>query len=200
MHIQNMVFVVVAHHDEDTSWVNNLKYKYEIISKARIPREHAPNKGNEASSFLQYIIFNYDNLDDVSVFVHGHRNAWHHKENMDEKMNRMVFDKNYYNINTNDTNNSLTMLVHFPMELAKMKQMLPELGAILNIKFDPEKIVYRNSAQFYVRKELIKMHSRETYFKLHEWLMRSKESSYYTSRAFEYIWHIIFTGNHVDVY
>jgi len=195
-----MVFVVVAHHNEDTSWVNNLKYKYVIISKAGIPCEHPPNKGNEASSFLQYITLNYDNLDDVTLFVHGHRNAWHHKENMDEKINRMVFDKNYYNINTNQYNNCLTLLVKQPKMLAKMKRMLPELGAILNINLEPEKIVYRNSAQFYVRKELIKMHSRETYFKLHAWLMRSKESSYYTSRAFEYIWHIIFTGSHVDVY
>lgn len=195
-----MVFVVVAHHNEDTSWVNNLKYKHVIISKAGIPYEHAPNKGNEASSFLQYIIFNYDKLDDVTVFVHGHRNAWHHNENMDEKINRMVFDKNYHNVNTNKYNNCLTMLAKQPKMLAKMKRILPQLGHILNIKLQPENIVYRNSAQFYVRKELIQKHSRETYFKLHAWLMYNKESSYYTSRAFEYIWHIIFTGSHMDVY
>lgn len=195
-----MVFVVVAHYNEDTSWVNNLKYKYQIISKAGIPREHPPNKGNEASSFLQYIITNYENLDDVTVFVHGHRNDWHHKENMDEKINRMEFDKDYYNINTNDNGNSLTPLLKHPESLAKMKQMLPQLGNILNIRFEPEKIIYRNSAQFYVKKELIKRHSKETYFKLHAWLMYNRETSFFTGRAFEYIWHIIFTGSHVDVY
>jgi hypothetical protein len=195
-----MVFVVVAHYNEDTSWVNNLKYKYKIISKAGIPAEHPPNKGNEASSFLQYIIENYDNLDDITVFVHGHRSDWHHKENIDEKINRIAFDKDYYNINTNDTGNSLTPLTKHHDSLAKMKQMLPQLGNILNIRFEPAKIVYRNSAQFYVKKELIKKHSKETYFKLHAWLMYNNESSYYTGRAFEYTWHIIFTGRHVDVY
>ena len=194
-----MVVVVVAHHDEDISWVNDLKYKHELISKAKIPFDRPPNKGNEASSFLQYITLNYDTLDDVTVFVHGHRNAWHHEEPMDEKINRMVFDKNYYNINTNDTNNSLTILSQFPNELAETNGMFPELGAILNITFEPEKIVYRNSAQFYVTKDFIRRYSKETYIELYAWLMRSKEDSYYTSRVFEYIWHIIFTRSHIDV-
>ena len=133
------------------------------------------------------------------MFVHAHRSDWHHRENIDEKINRMVFDKDYYNFNTNDNNNSLTTLSGFPNELSKMKQILPQLEPILNIKFEPEKIVYRNSAQFYIKKEVIRKYSKETYYRLYIWLMITNESTYYTSRAFEYIWHIIFTGSHIDI-
>lgn len=194
-----MVFIVLAHYNESLYWVNNLKYKYTVISKAGIPSEQPPNRGNEASSYLEYIINNYDNLDDITVFIHAHRNHWHHLGNIDEKINNLVFNKSYYNINTNDTNNSLTELNNFSVELEKMQQLHPQLGEILGIKIEPEKIVYRNSAQFYVKRENIHRHSKDVYVKLYDWLMTSSETTFYTARAFEYIWHIIFTGEHVDV-
>lgn len=194
-----MVFVVIAHYKENVDWVKNLKYKYKIISRQGIQYETPPNRGNEASSYLEYIIENYDNLDDVTVFVHAHRSDWHHVENIDEKINRMAFDKNYYNFNTNDNNNSLTTLTGFPSELAKTKALIPSLESVLNIKINPDKIIYRNSAQFYVKKDVIRKYSKEVYYRLYIWLMVCPESTYWTSRVFEYIWHIIFTGNHVDV-
>ena len=95
------VLVVVAHYNEDLEWINNIKYNTVIISKQTIPRDCPPNKGNEASSYLMYIIDNYDNLFDYTFFVHGHRTHWHHKSNMDEKINNITFTYNYYNINEN---------------------------------------------------------------------------------------------------
>lgn len=80
-------------------WTNNLIYPFSIIYRKNIPRETPPNKGNEASSYLEYIIENYENLPDVSIFVHGHRNDWHHKENMDDKICNLKFNHSYYNIN-----------------------------------------------------------------------------------------------------
>lgn len=194
-----MVRVVLAHYNENLYWIDNLKYRYEIISRAGIPIEEPPNRGNEASSYLEYIINNYHNLDDITVFIHAHRNHWHHPANIDEKINNLVFDKAYYNINTNDTNNSITALSIFPTVVDRMRGILSELGEILSINIDPDKIVYRNSAQFYVTKETIHRHSKEVYIKLYNWLMTTSETTFYTGRAFEYIWHIIFTGDHVDV-
>jgi hypothetical protein len=79
------IHVVIAHYNEDLSWTKFLKYSYTVISKRGYSPETPPNKGNEASSYLQYIIENYDNLSEYTIFVHGHRNDWHHKMNIDEK-------------------------------------------------------------------------------------------------------------------
>ena len=194
-----MVFVVIAHYKEDTEWTKNLKYKYKIISRQGIPFEKPPNRGNEASSYLEYIIENYHNLDDITIFVHAHRSDWHHKENMDDKINRLHFNHAYFNINTNDEGNSLTDLNRFPTEQAKTIQYAPFFEKLLDLKIDPTKIMYRNSAQFYVTKETIQQYSRDVYIQMFMWLMKVPEHTYYTSRVFEYFWHIIFTRNHEDV-
>jgi len=52
------VHVCIAHYNEDTTWTKNLLYPHTIISRAGLPAETAPNKGNEASSFIEYIINN----------------------------------------------------------------------------------------------------------------------------------------------
>lgn len=79
----NSPVVVVAHYNEDLSWVSRIKYKHVIYSKSinddpsvifqRI------NKGNEASAYLQYILDNYHALPEYVFFVHGHDTSWHHE-------------------------------------------------------------------------------------------------------------------------
>jgi len=194
-----MVFVVVAHYNKDTSWTKNLKYPSRVITKSGIPYETPPNRGNEASSYLQYIIEEYDNLDDITIFVHDHRSDWHHKENIDEAINRMIFDKPYYNFNTNDMGNALTELTRFPQEMNRMYLHTPFFEKLLGLKIDPTQIVYRNSAQFYVTKDTIRQYPKEIYLHMYIWLMSTPEISWMTSRVFEYLWHVIFTRNMVDV-
>ena len=93
------IHIVIAHYNEDLGWTTNLKYPFTVISKNGLPEDVPPNKGSESSSFLQYIIQNYDNLSNYTVFIHAHRTSWHIVENIDEKINNMIFDKDYYNIN-----------------------------------------------------------------------------------------------------
>ena len=90
--------VIIAHYNENLDWTKNLIYPHTLISRNNIQKEVAPNKGNEASSYLEYIINNYEKLPDICIFVHGHRNDWHHKQNIDEKINCLDFCHNYYNI------------------------------------------------------------------------------------------------------
>lgn len=79
------VHIVLAHCHEDLSYVNNFKYNYTIISRQGIPRYQCPNIGNEGSVYLEYIINNYNNLSDYTIFIHAHRNHWHHVSFIDEK-------------------------------------------------------------------------------------------------------------------
>jgi len=187
--------VVVAHYNENLDWTNNLKYKFNIISKSGIPRETPPNKGNEASSYLQYIIERYNTLSDYTIFVHGHRNDWHHKQNIDEKINTLTFDKKYYNINET----SVTPLNGFKKEFVVMKELIKPFEKILNTTIDLDNLAYRSSAQFYVSKETIRRHDLSVYVQLYNFLMNHNAPSYWSGRIFEYTFHYIFTGSVTDI-
>jgi len=189
------IHVVVAHYNEDLSWTKKLKYKYTIISKSGYPPETPPNKGCEASSYLQYIIENYDNLSEYTVFVHGHRSAWHHIGNIDEKINTLVPEHGYYNINDKHLFTKLSM---FPNSINGVRGCLVNIEAILGKKITLENIQNRASAQFYVSRGVLRSIDKTIYKSLYTWLMTTNTSSYWTSRAFEYLWHVIFTGKHVD--
>lgn len=185
------VTVVIAHYSEDLSWTKNLQYPYIIISRKGLPREKAPNKGNEASSFLEYIIQNYDNLSTYTIFVHGHRTSWHHVSNIDERLNKnLILDKPYYNIN------QLKLNTH-NIGNEEFIQILEKMYKISYNRHHKHK--YRAGAQFYVHKDLILCNSKESYVTLYNYLMNSKQSSYYTGRYFEYSWHIIFTHSIDDI-
>jgi len=71
--------VVVAHYKENIDWLKNVRnMKTCVISRQGMAPGIPPNRGNEASAYLEYIIHNYDTLSDYTVFVHGHRSDWHH--------------------------------------------------------------------------------------------------------------------------
>lgn len=186
--------VVIAHYNEDLSWVLRLKHPFTVYSRNSIPDGVAPNKGREASAFLEYIITNYDTLGEYTAFVHGHRTAWHHAEPMDEKLNRIVPDRPYWNINDippyavrncADTTN-------------QMITSYPALEGILG-PIDMSRLAYRMAAQFIVHRDAIRSRSLDTYKALFAYLMNSSRPSVSDGILFERIWHVIFTHELVDV-
>jgi len=40
-----------------------------------------PNRGNEAVPFLRFILDHYDNLPNITLFLHGDRSSWHVQHN-----------------------------------------------------------------------------------------------------------------------
>jgi hypothetical protein len=191
--------ILIAHYNEDLIWTKNLKYNYTIISKNGIKYETIPNKGNEASSYLQYIIENYNNLANYTFFIHGHRNSWHHKENIDEKINNIIIKHDYYNLNDQNITTTFELSQREHNEYKIIIQLIPILENILNKKIDFEKIKYRSCAQFYVSEKNILLNDINVYKKLYEFIMNTNISSYFTSRLFEYTWHFIFTHNLEDI-
>ncbi len=187
----NNVVIVIAHYNEDLNWIHNLEYPYIVISKGGLQKEQIPNKGNEASSFLEYIINNYDNLSEYTLFVHGHRTSWHHKTNTDERVNKkLLFNKPYYNINE----------LKMDKQLVNNEEYIKMLEKNCNINYDRKnKHTYRAGAQFYVHKDLILRNSKQVYQDFHNYLMNSKIGSFSTGRFFEYTWHIIFTHGLNDI-
>lgn len=190
------VQVVVAHYKEDLEWVHLLKYPTMVISKSDFECETIPNRGNEASSYLQYIIGNYDHLSTWTIFVHGHRTDWHHTRNTDEHINEMVFEYPYYNINEVGLVHLCTFSNREPEMV--MRELFPLIEGILETKIDITKLEYKGCGQFYVHRDLILRHPKQKYIELYQFLMTTPVRSYWSGRIFEYLWHFIFTGDLVD--
>ncbi len=187
--------VCIAHYNEDLAWVHNLKCPYKVISRQNIPAETPPNKGNEASSFLEYIINNYENLADYTFFVHGHRNSYHHNGNTDDIINTCKIKHDYYNFN----NIQQVPLTYFRNVIQPCIPEFETISKIINYDIKWDQIHYRHCAQFYVKRELIQQYPKEVYQKLYDYLMATPIQSYYSGRLFEYVWHVIFLRTHVDI-
>ena len=69
------VRLVIAKYKEDVTWINKIKeHKITIYDKSDTPIINSiklPNIGRETHTFLHHIVENYDNLDDVTVFLQG---------------------------------------------------------------------------------------------------------------------------------
>ena len=86
--------VIITHYRDDIEWIKNIKYDYLVFKK----NTNKFNKRyNKASIFFKYIIDNYDNLTDYTVFINGNI-IDNKKEKMDIKINALSFDYNYRNI------------------------------------------------------------------------------------------------------
>ncbi len=59
--------IVIAKYKEDISWVKDLKYPYIIYDKSK----DIPNVGRESETYLRFILENYNNLPDYTVFLQG---------------------------------------------------------------------------------------------------------------------------------
>lgn len=69
-----MVNIVVAKYNENVEWTKKLNHKVTIYDKSDKPIEGSiklKNIGREGETFLYHIVNNYNNLDDITVFLQG---------------------------------------------------------------------------------------------------------------------------------
>ena len=96
-----MVHIVTAHWNEDLKWLYDLKDEHEYFTISVCDKLTNPNyagsgecdvdtnHGDEASSYLKYIINHYDTLPNNICFIHGHDTAWHQKHSMSEVLTQI---------------------------------------------------------------------------------------------------------------
>ena len=67
--------LVITKYKEDISWINKIKnHNITVYDKSEFPVKDSiklPNVGRECHTFLYHIVKNYDNLDDITVFLQG---------------------------------------------------------------------------------------------------------------------------------
>lgn len=169
---------------------------------------HPPkNKGHEVMVYLTYIIDFYDELEDVSIFMHAHRWAWHNNELLDTDASLMirhlsperVTREGYMNLRCHWDPGCPSWLHPGAVERDPMKQeeeLLAESWAQL-FPLDPVPNVLAQPccAQFAVSRERIRATPKERYKELRKWVIQTPLSDYLSGRVFEYIWQFIFTAS-----
>ncbi|DAA77604.1 TPA_exp: Uncharacterized protein A8136_6150 [Trichophyton benhamiae CBS 112371] len=197
---------------ERVDWINSLEdIKKEIyvvddpLSFPRIPK----NKGREAMVYLTYLIDNYDNLPEIMIFMHAHQEAWHHEEPLNrdaaEMVRRLSIERVVRNgfmnlrcawapgcpgwINPHNTQEDSAK----PEEASVLKgwkDIFPSIPipGVIGGQCCAEFALSRERAQAIPRSHLI-------YYR--DWLLRTNLIDFYSGRVWEYLWHIIFTGQYV---
>jgi hypothetical protein len=69
-----MVTIVVAKYNEDINWIQKVNHNVIVYDKSDNPNHDCvklKNIGREGETFLYHIVNNYNNLDEVTVFLQG---------------------------------------------------------------------------------------------------------------------------------
>jgi hypothetical protein len=213
-----MMDIVVSHYNEDINWTKNLPYKVFIYSKTiedinnNIFKQQS-NIGNEATSYLEYIIDNYNNLPEYIYFCHGHNESYHQDysnefiiKNIDlTKIEDFLNINNYYNyidnlrtetilkFHSKTDNKPYRIIIDFFNEIGSKYKELPNF------------VNAYSCAQFFVTRNMILNNSIEFYKNCLDWFYSGNglkldsrynaEPNVYSSRCFEWIWCYIFTNN-----
>jgi len=203
----NNYAIVCAKYKNDVSFLEKVPIKSAVITKDI----DLPNIATESSSYLHYIIKNYDNLPDNIIFIHDHNESVHHigkfTDNIDAWIN--AYQKNgftYYEFSSYD----------ITKEIVKTKfRETPEFYNIFKIYWDSvlqksigdydaaEPNNGKCCAQFIVSRDTIRNRPIEFYQNMYDWLMNNTSgtglgdpidpySGYNTGRYAEYSWRFIF--------
>lgn len=186
------IHLLFAHTNEDISYLDNIKYSFTLISNHSIPVEQYPNNGWETTAYLKYIIDNYDNLTDYTVFLHGHLTSWHREIPTDKLINNTIFNTEYFNFNPKPQFQTSTF------DLPRFKESYPiikyKLLALIGDDVIPGKpLYYYPCAEFYVTRDLIHRNSKLDYINLYDQLYCTNEiSSWYKGFCLEQLWAYMF--------
>ena len=188
---RSSLVIVTAHYNEDLEWLKKSKYQVVLCDKpgakssSFTPDKSCTldvNKGQEASSYLKYIVENYDRLPDRIAFIHGHEETYHQKypkhllEAIDDARKDLDFVSldNWIHLQVRNDRDFPDIKVHknshTPGTGHEQVVLIQDHWNFLKtfVKFDimPQYLRYNGHAQFIVSRNAIYKHSKETYKKL----------------------------------
>jgi hypothetical protein len=196
---------------EDVSWIERelLSYDRAVYDVDNGNAElHVPkNKGNEVMVYLTYIIDHYHVLNDISIFVHSDRWAWHNNDLLDNDLAMMlnnlvpqrVIREGYVNLKCQfypgcpawiDT--SATTL----NEEKREELLIPQVWKSLFPNDPlPTSLAQPCCSQFALSRSRIQAIPQEEYIRLRSWLLSTNIEDHLVGRIFEYIWQYLWTGH-----
>ncbi|KAL1981968.1 hypothetical protein VTN96DRAFT_1980 [Rasamsonia emersonii] len=199
---------------ESTDWIAEELPDWEaavyVVDDPTAPLHPPKNKGHEVMVYLTFIIDNYDNLPDIVVFMHSHRYAWHNEEILDfdaaEMLRRLsperVYREGFMNMRCIWAPGCPDWMHPGALEEDVNKQeetmLARSWGEIFPELPIPKVLAQPCCAQFAVSRDRILAIPKSRYIFYRDWLLHTELSDYISGRVWEYLWHVIFTGQ--DVY
>lgn len=188
---QPNLVIVSSHWNEDLTWLKDSKYKVVVIDHmgslppAIRPTTVIPNRGREASSYIRYIIDNYNNLPNYMAFIHGHEFAHHQKLGpiLDLIDTTPLHSDTFVTLNSEPGPCKIWPKLckdHWPHVFEKWFGSCPSVPPCLDA-----------GAQFVVSKELIRKHPKAMYKDAYTHLMKHRDT-YHAGCLYEYTWHFLF--------
>lgn len=196
---QNNYLIVCARYNRNTDFLKEMSIPSVVIDKTVVP-----NVANEATSYLYYIIKNYETLPDNLIFIHDENTSWHHNGKITENIKTWIkeYEKTgstYYEFNNMDIDKPAEYHTDAEKELWESV-------------FENHVCPYKNAsphagkccAQFIVSKKQIQQHPKQFYQDYYNWLIDNTTeegngspedmySGYNTSRYAEWSWRFIFS-------
>lgn len=169
--------LVVARHNENTSWTKDCKADNIVIIQKDVD---VPNKGREPASYLYYIIQNYDNLEGVYFFSQGF--PFDHCPNFIEELNNTEGDFRWFS----NRNNLTCKMNGHPQDNIDITRFLKEC----DIEYNKDTITFNGCCLFMLSTELIKKHPKQYYEKILNAVYNVPKGEYCFERCVEIIWYM----------
>ena len=206
------LIIVSSHYTENLDWLKVCKYPVVVCSKIGAitpsipvdPKCIIPNKGNEASSYLNFIIQYYDVLPQYMAFIHGHETSWHQSVDILEAINGALYKEfGYVSLNGRFVKRNLGSEFH--VLISDIWNTYFE--KLIGVCYPENNVLHDSCAQFIVSREKIYKYTKDQYMYMLDLIYTIElpkltygkfskppkcDSSFLWGLIFEFTWHIIF--------
>lgn len=199
--------------EEDTNWVAEELPDWQLavysVDNPAAPLHPPRNKGHEVIVYLSYIIDHYDKLPDIVAFMHSHQFAWHNDDlfagDAADHLRRLnparIMREGYMNLRCGWGPGCPDWMHPGALEENSQKQeetmLARSWGEIFPDDPIPDVLAQPCCAQFAVSRERILAIPKARFVFYRDWVLRTELSDYISGRVWEYLWHVVFTGENV---
>ncbi|PQE03006.1 histone-lysine n-methyltransferase 2b protein [Rutstroemia sp. NJR-2017a BVV2] len=210
------MLVIPRTKDEDINWISeafkdnaNIQSTIYTVNDPTAENHPPRNKGHEAMVYISYIIDNYYNLSDVTLFMHSHQYTWHNNYLLDNDAAQMVarlsaervVREGYMNLRCNWDPGCPAWMHPGTVEEDVNKQEEVQLARSWSELFPldpmPKVLAQPCCAQFAISRERIRTLPLAKYVFYRDWLLKTKLPDFISGRVWEYVWQFVFTGRNV---
>ncbi|KAK2758663.1 hypothetical protein FQN54_003353 [Arachnomyces sp. PD_36] len=198
---------------EDDSWIAtelpDVEAAVYVVNDPDAPLHPPRNKGHEVMVYLSFIIDNYEDLPDVMIFMHAHQHSWHNEEVFDfdaaEMIRRLSSERitreGYMNMRCGWGPGCPDWMHPGNVEQDVNKQeetmIAKSWSEIFPLDPIPQVLAQPCCAQFAISRDRALANPKSRYVYYRDWLLRTELTDYISGRIWEYLWHVIFTGEPV---
>lgn len=212
-HNYTSTLVIAKTKDENVDWILEKMPQQQtavyIADDPTAPLHPPKNKGHEVMIYLSWIIENYDNLPDVSIFMHAHQLTWHNDELLEynahlvvSRLSRQrVWREGYVNMRCDWypgcpdwMRPGETEANQFKPEEVLLAKSWSELFPLDQV---PTVLAQPCCAQFALSRERIQAKPHAQYVWYRDWLFNTRLPDSLSGRIWEYMWQFVFTGENV---